>query len=99
MLPHGLDVIGEKYPKPQDDSMDTDRTIESTPCGIDNCLLSGGCEILMFEYMNIKFCKLFPNVRILTEGNEKKSEMYIIQLKLTVQHLVYIHRGYLANFF
>jgi hypothetical protein len=30
----------------------------------------------------------------------KKSEMYIIQLKLTVQHLgVYIHRGYLVNFF
>jgi hypothetical protein len=29
------------------------------PCGTDDCLLSGGCEILMFEYMNIKFCK-FP---------------------------------------
>jgi hypothetical protein len=58
-----LDVIGEKYPKPQDDSMDTGRTIESPPCGTDDCLLSGGYEILMFEYMNMKFCKLFlrPN--------------------------------------
>jgi hypothetical protein len=63
-------VIGEKYPKPQEDSMDRDRPIESPPCGIDDCLLSGGCEILMFEYMNIKFCKLFlcPNF---TEGKEK----------------------------
>jgi hypothetical protein len=26
-----LDVIGEKYPKPQEDSMDTDRPIESPP--------------------------------------------------------------------
>ena len=92
-------MIGEKYPKPQDDSWTRLGRLSLPPCGIDNCLLSGGCEILMFEYMNIKFCKLFPNVRILTEGNEKKSEMYIIQLKLTVQHLVYIHRGYLANFF
>ena len=78
--------------------MDTGRTIESPPCGINDCLLSGGCKILMFEYMNMKFCKLFLSEFDRREG--KKSEMYIIHLKLRVQHLgVYIHRGYLVNFF
>lgn len=48
MLPHGLDVIGEKYPKPQEDSMETDRMIESPPSAAD-CALGVDME---FELNN-----------------------------------------------